>query len=284
MRVRTPDGSEVPFSNVAVAEPGRGFASIQRVDRHRAINVSANVDDAAASTNQIVDDIGKSFLDPLVAPHAGVSYSFEGQQKEQMESMRGLLQGFGYALFVIYALMAIPFKSYAQPLIVMSAVPFGIVGAVWGHLILGLDLSILSMLGIVALTGIVVNDSLVLVSHINTGRWSGAPLRTAVLDAGLVRFRPILLTSLTTAASVTPLILEKSVQAKFLIPMAVGLAGGVLFSTVITLVLVPCGYLILEDLKRAFQWLAHTPEEAVARETVRSQPTERLISDLAKQE
>ena len=190
-----------------------------------------------------------------MAENPGVAYTFEGQQKEQRESMTGLADGFIIALLVIYALMAVPFRSYIQPLIVMSAVPFGIVGAVWGHVIMGIDMSILSLCGMVALTGVVVNDSLVLVSYINSHRRDGMPLLQAVRGAGLVRFRPILLTSLTTAAGITPLMLEKSVQAQFLIPMAVALTFGVLFATVISLVLVPASYLIIEDIQRPFRWL-----------------------------
>ena len=256
MRIRTPDGSEVPFSTVAKAEMGRGFASIQRVDRRRAINITADVDDAVASASDISADLTENFLDPLIAKYPGVYYTVEGEQKDQMEAMAALGKGFVVALFVIYALMAIPFKSYIQPLIVMTAVPFGIVGAVWGHLIMGLSMSILSLCGLVALTGIVVNDSLVLVTYINTLRASGRKLADAVREAGAARFRAIVLTSLTTAAGVTPLMLETEVQAQFLIPMAVALAYGVIFSTVITLVLVPSSYLILEDMKHAFQWLA----------------------------
>ena len=258
MRVRTPDGSEVPFSTVARAELGRGFASIQRVDRRRAINITADVDDAVASANDISGDLTENFLDPLMAEYPGAYYTIEGEQKDQMEAMTALGEGFVVALFVIYALMAIPFKSYVQPLIVMTAVPFGIVGAVWGHAIMGLSMSILSMCGLVALTGIVVNDSLVLVTYINTLRDSGKKLVDAVREAGATRFRAIILTSLTTAAGITPLMLEKEVQAQFLIPMAVALAYGVIFSTVITLVLVPSSYLILEDIGIGFRWLMGT--------------------------
>ncbi len=255
MRIRTPDGSEVPFSTVARAEMGRGFASIQRVDRRRAINITADVDDAVASASDISADLTENFLDPLIAKYPGVYYTVEGEQREQMEAMAALGKGFVVALFVIYALMAIPFKSYIQPLIVMTAVPFGIVGAVWGHLIMGLSMSILSMCGLIALTGIVVNDSLVLVTYINTLRKAGKKLADAVREAGAARFRAIVLTSLTTAAGITPLMLEKEVQAQFLIPMAVALAYGVIFATVITLVLVPSSYLILEDIRVAFRWL-----------------------------
>ncbi len=171
------------------------------------------------------------------------------------ESLDGLKEGFVVAIFVMFVLMAIPLKSYIQPLIVLSAVPFGIVGAILGHLIMGMPMSMLSLCGVIALAGIVVNDSLVLVSYVNSHRQAGMPLHRAVREAGMVRFRPILLTSLTTAAGITPLMLEKSVQAQFLIPMAVALAYGVLFSTVITLLLVPASYLMIEDLQDIFRWL-----------------------------
>ena len=255
MRIRTPSGAEVPFSSVAEAALGRGFASVTRVDRRRTINVRADVDEAVANANEIIGDLEAGYLPGLIAANQGVAYTFEGQQKEQMESMAGLADGFTVALLVIYALMAIPFRSYIQPLIVMSAVPFGLVGAVWGHVVMGINMSILSLCGVVALTGVVVNDSLVLVSYINSHRREGMPLVQAVHEAGLVRFRPILLTSLTTAAGITPLMLETSVQAQFLIPMAVSLAFGVLFATVISLVLVPASYLIIEDIRRPFRWL-----------------------------
>ena len=264
MRVRTPSGAEVPFSSVAEAQSGRGFASITRVDRRRTINVQADVDEAVANANEIIAELQSGYLPGLMAENPGVAYTFEGQQKEQRESMTGLADGFTIALLVIYALMAVPFRSYIQPLIVMSAVPFGIVGAVWGHVIMGIDMSILSLCGMVALTGVVVNDSLVLVSYINSHRRDGMPLLQAVRGAGLVRFRPILLTSLTTAAGITPLMLEKSVQAQFLIPMAVALAFGVLFATVISLVLVPASYLIIEDIQWPFRWLyGREPDSAV---------------------
>ena len=253
MRVRTPGGGEVPFSTVAQASYGRGFANIRRVDRQRVINVTAEVDAAVNNENTVTEDVRKAFLDPLLASeYASVSYTMEGQQREQTELLGELAKGFGVALFVIYVLMAIPFRSYIQPLIVMTAVPFGLVGAVWGHAVTGYELSIMSLLGVVALTGVVVNDSLVLVSYVNTRRTEGIPLAEAVRQAGRVRFRPILLTSLTTAAGITPLMLEKSVQAQFLIPMAVALAFGVLFATLISLLLVPASYLIVEDIQRPF--------------------------------
>ena len=275
MRIRTPDGSEVPFSTVATAQMGRGFATISRVDRQRTINVTADVDEAVTNANRVLGEIEAGFLPDLLSSTPGVAYSLEGEQRDQQETLAGLAQGFSLVVLGIFAMMAIPFRSYLQPLIVLSAVPFGIVGAVWGHVILGYSTSVLSMLGVVALTGIVVNDSLVLVSFINDHRKQGMPLVQAVHRAGIVRFRPILLTSLTTAAGITPLILEKSVQAQFLIPMAISLAFGVLFATFITLGLVPSLYLILEDIKQVFRWflgIKSLPRIREGRERKKSYP------------
>ncbi len=257
MRIRTPDGAQVPFLTVADATFGRGFSSITRVDRRRAINVSAGVDKEMANANAILFDFQARHMPDVLADHPNVTYSLEGEQRMQGEFMEGLTRGFLVALFVIFALMAIPFKSYSQPLIVMSAVPFGLVGAVFGHAILGMTMNFMSMMGMVAVAGVVVNDSLVLVHFINRTRKAGKSLIHSVRDSGVMRFRPILLTSLTTAAGVTPLMLETSLQAQFLIPMAVSLASGVLFATLITLALVPALYLILEDIKSLFGFKAH---------------------------
>ncbi|UCH82684.1 MAG: efflux RND transporter permease subunit [Candidatus Latescibacterota bacterium] len=249
MRIRTMDGGEVPFSTVAEARLGRGYSSIKRVDRQRAINVTADVDQKKGNAAEVLADLRSNVLPAILADYPGVRYSLEGEQREQRESMRGLMRGFMFALIMIFALMAIPFRSYIQPLIVMSIIPFGFVGAVWGHLIMRLNLTILSMFGLVALTGVVVNDSIVLVHFINRRRAEGLPLFEAVREAGISRFRPIILTSATTFAGLTPLLLERSVQAKFLVPMAVSLGFGVVFATFITLVIVPTLYVIFEDLK-----------------------------------
>jgi multidrug efflux pump subunit AcrB len=227
----------VPFSEVAAVTTGRGYASIKRVDRRRATNVTADVNPAQATPTEIM------------AAYPGIHYSLEGQQAEQRETLGGLQRGFLLALIGIFALLAIPLRSYVQPLIIMSAIPFGLVGAIWGHVLIGLDLTILSMFGLVALTGVVVNDSLVMMDFINRHRSSTGDVVTALRQAGVARFRPILLTSLTTFAGLSPLMLERSMQARFLIPMAVSLAFGVIFSTFITLVLVPSGYMILEDIR-----------------------------------
>ncbi len=252
MRIRTPEGTEVPFSTVAVADYGRGYASINRVDRRRTINITADVDSSQANENEIMAEVTASVLPSILFHHPQITYSLEGTQNEQRESFQGLGKAFAFAVLAIYALLAIPFKSYVQPFIVLSAVPFGLVGAIWGHLIMGMDLSVLSLCGMVALTGVVVNDSLILVDYVNRNVRTGIPLLEAVRTAGVARFRPIILTSLTTFAGLTPLLLETSVQAQVLIPMAVSLGFGVLFATVITLLIVPCSYTILEDFKVLF--------------------------------
>jgi multidrug efflux pump subunit AcrB len=188
----------------------------------------------------------------ILQKYPSVSYSLEGEQAEQQESMAGIMEGFMIALLLIYVLLAIPFGSYLQPFIVMSAIPFGMVGAVWGHIFMGMDLSIMSMFGIVALAGVVINDSLVLVDVINRERKQGHSLMQAISKAGVARFRPIILTSITTFAGLTPLLLEQSPQAQMMIPMAVSLAFGVMFGTFITLILVPVIYYSQEDVKGIF--------------------------------
>ena len=250
MRIRTPDGGEAPFRQVAEVDPGRGFASIKRVDRNRAVNVTAAVDEALTTSGAVIGDLEARILPDVLARRPGVRYVFEGVQAEADEATAGLQTGFAVALLVIFALLAIPLKSYLQPLIIMSAIPFGLVGAVWGHVIMDMHVSLMSMFGLVALAGVVVNDSLVLVTFINRKREAHADLAAAVREAGIARFRPILLTSLTTFFGLAPLMVERSFDAAFLQPMAVSLAFGVIFATFITLVLVPTSYLITEDLRR----------------------------------
>ncbi len=247
MRIRTPDGTQVPFSEVAEVSVGRGYANIQRADGHRVVSVSADVDEKAANPDEINADLGDRFLPTLQQDYPGLSYSYEGQERERQDSFDSLGRGFVVALFVIYALLAIPFRSYTQPLVVMLAIPFSMVGAVWGHVLMGLDLALLSMFGIVALSGVVVNDSLVLLSFYNQLLGAGMERREALVEAGKQRFRAILLTSLTTFFGLLPMILERSVQAQFLIPMAVSLGFGILFATAIILIGVPTTMLILGD-------------------------------------
>lgn len=250
MRIRTPEGGEVPFRIAANFELGRGYATIKRANQKRIVNVTADINESKATSKKILHGLTTFTLPQILADHPNVRYTFEGEQREQRETLDGLQRSFAIALLVIYFLLAIPFKSYLQPLIVMAAIPFGAIGATWGHLIMGINLTILSLFGVVALTGVVVNDSLVMVNFINRSRSSGQILTKAIREAGVARFRPILLTSLTTFLGLSPLLLEKSLQAQFLIPMAVSLGFGIIFATFITLILVPVSYLILEDLKR----------------------------------
>lgn len=254
MRIRIPGGIEVPFTEVAESVPGRGYSAITRVDRRRAINVTADIDSAVTSAGTVIAGLETTVLPDVLARYPGVTFTFEGQQAEQRETIAGLARGFIVAILMIFALLAVPLKSYIQPLIIMLAIPFGFVGAVLGHIALGFDLSILSMFGLVALTGVVINDGLVMVDFINRFRERHeGDLQLAVREAGVVRFRPILLTSLTTFFGLVPLLLEKSMQARFLIPMAVSLAFGVMFATLITLVLVPAAYIILDDIASRFR-------------------------------
>ena len=192
-------------------------------------------------------------LPRLASEYPGVTFSFLGEQKDQRESVVEIQNKFYIALLIMYVLMAIPLRSYIQPAIVMSVIPFGLVGAIAGHIIMGENLSIMSMCGIVALAGVVVNDSLVLVDYVNRELAKGRGVIDAAWEAGAARFRPILLTSLTTFAGLTPMLLETDLQAKFLIPMAISLSFGILFATVITLFLVPCIYIMLEDVKGLFK-------------------------------
>ena len=247
MRFRLPDGTEIPFTTAVRVRVSRGPATIERVDRRRVLHVRADVETAEGNANEILADLTTEVLPRVLAEHPQVRYQLVGEQQEQRETLGGLQRGFAFALLGIYVLLAVPFRSYLQPFIVMSAIPFGLIGAVGGHVLMGMDLTILSMFGIVALTGVVVNDSLVMVDFINRDFRSGVPLTEAIREVGVARFRPILLTSLTTFVGLAPLLFEQSLQAKFLIPMAVSLAFGVLFATVITLVLVPTLYFVLED-------------------------------------
>jgi len=249
MRIRLPDGTEIPFREVANVRTGRGYATINRADRRRIVNVKADVDQNVANANEINSDLKTKILPQLQAQYPGLIYRFEGEQREQREIAISLGSSTLLALLAIFGLLAVQFRSYSQPTIIMSAIPFGLVGALVGHIVMGFNLSILSIFGIVALTGIVVNDSLIMVDLINRERRQGIDLQQAIRDSVTRRFRPIMLTTITTFCGLVPMMLEKSLQARFLIPMAVSLAFGVLFATMITLLLVPSLYMILEDIK-----------------------------------
>ena len=248
MRIRTPEGKAVPFSQVAQVYMEQGYAAIERAQRLRVIKVTSDVDETKTNANEVRTLLESRFLPQMKIRYPGLRYSIEGEGKEQQESMSDVIRGFAIALFCIYALLAIPFRSFTQPFIVMAAIPFGLVGALCGHLIMGFNISILSLFGMVGLAGVVVNDSLVLIHATNRIRGERLNAQEAVTKAGGMRFRAIILTSLTTFAGLTPMFLERSLQAQFLIPMAISLGFGVLFATGITLLLVPCGYVILEDI------------------------------------
>lgn len=248
MRIRTADGSEVPLSLLADVKMEQGYVSIEHSQRKRVIKIYADVDESVTNSNEVRQTLEKGFLQDLRYRYPGLRYSMEGEAKEQKESLDDIKMGFLFAIFGIYALLAIPFRSFTQPFVVMMAIPFGIVGAAAGHLIMGLDITFISLFGMVGLAGVVVNDSLVLIYATNRLRRQGADAHNAIVQAGTLRFRAIILTSLTTFAGLTPMILERSLQAKFLIPMAVSLGYGVLFATFITLLLIPSLYLILEDI------------------------------------
>ena len=254
IKIRTKDGDLVPLLEVANVEIEQGFSKIRRYDGLRVLNITADADKEVADMTTIQADLN-TWLPELLESYPDISYQLEGELKEQSEAFGSMYFGLAFALLGIYALLAIPFRSYIQPLIVMGVIPFSIIGALLGHMIMGMTLSISSVLGILALTGVVVNDSLVLVDYVNKKRREGLPLNEAVRKAGGARFRPILLTSLTTFSGLLPLMFEKSTQAQFLIPMAVSLGYGILFATLLSLVLVPVSYLILEDVKRAFGYL-----------------------------
>jgi len=255
LMIRTPAGTFVPLFEVASVERGRAFTSINRRDARRTVTVSAGVE-PISETGQVQATLNSDILPALVRDFPGLTYGYEGRQARLKESTGGLKTGFILAMAAIYFLLAIPFRSYLQPLIVMLAIPFGIVGAVLGHLIMGYSLSLMSMMGMVALAGVVVNDSLVLVDYANRQRLEGHSAFASVSAASTRRFRPVILTTLTTFGGLTPMIFETSRQARFLIPMALSLGFGILFATLITLLLVPSLYLMLEDsvatLKRVF--------------------------------
>jgi len=247
--IGTKTGGSIPFGYLAKFSKGKSPTSIVREDGNRVVNVSAEIKSNGASAGEIISSLKRSIFPEMEKRFSGIQFRFKGMQQEQNESFASLGPNFLLAMFVIFALLAIPFKSYIQPLIVMLAIPFGIVGAIWGHILMGYSLSFISVLGVIALSGVVVNDSLVLVDAVNKYRGAGQSPLEAVINGGMRRFRPILLTSLTTFFGLSPMIFETSMQAKFLIPMAISLGFGTLFATLIALLLVPAFYMIIEDLR-----------------------------------
>ncbi|MDE2975090.1 MAG: efflux RND transporter permease subunit [Gemmatimonadota bacterium] len=237
--IRTPTGAEVPLGRVAAVRLGKSPSTIRRKEGQRVLTVTADVIRAVVTGDEINGVLENSVLPELVARSPDLTYSFGGEQQEQVESFGALGGGFALALLAIYALLAIPFGSYTKPLIIMAAIPFGIVGAVLGHLVLGLQMAIMSLFGVIGLSGVVVNDSLVMIDFINERLRRGMPAREAIIEGAKARFRPIFLTSVTTFLGVAPLVFETSLQAQFLIPMAASLGFGILFATGVLMMIVP---------------------------------------------
>ena len=244
--IQTPDGTEVPLHDVANAELGEAFSSLSRRNGRRVINVGMDVEPQSA-LNQVSAAMNSEILPQMREEFPGLTWSFRGSEAEMRESTRVLWSGFAMAMFVIYSLLAIAFRSYLQPLIVMISIPFGIIGVVIGHLLLDYDLSLVSLMGIVALSGVVVNGALIMVDHANKRRDKLSAL-DAIREASIRRFRPIFLTTLTTFGGLSPIIMESSRQAAQLIPMAISLGFGIIFASTIILIIVPCFYMVLDDL------------------------------------
>jgi multidrug efflux pump subunit AcrB len=248
MFIRTPEGDPIPFNSVARTEIKPGANKISRINFQRAVEISAEVEAERVEPSKITNDLLYKVLPELEKSYPGLSYRRSGMSEEEAKLARSMIIGFSLALFGIYALLAIPTKSYLQPLIIMGVIPFGVIGAVIGHMLLGYAVGMMSLMGMIALSGVVVNDSLIMVDFVNRALRAGKPLRQAVVQAGTRRFRAILLTSLTTFFGLVPILLEQSLNAKVIIPMAISLAFGIVFATVITLLLVPALYVILQDL------------------------------------
>jgi multidrug efflux pump subunit AcrB len=257
MILRTPAGTEIPLREAVTIKRGRAYTTIDRRNGRRVVTVSADVK-PRSKTDEVLASLTAETLPALQQKYPGLAYGFEGRQADRRESMRGLMFGFLMALVVIYAMLAVPFNSFIQPMIIMMSIPFGVVGAVIGHMVMGYSLSVMSAFGVVALSGVVINGALVLIDFANRKREGGMNVHEAIHDAGIHRFRPILLTTLTTFGGLTPMIFETSRQARFLIPMAISLGFGILFTAFITLLLVPALYLIIEDLRQLF-----SSEEAI---------------------
>ena len=255
--LRTPTGGEIPFTEAVDIKTGRAYTTITRREGKRVVTVTGDVEEAVGNANEIVSQLEERIVAEVAPQYPGLTWSFEGEQRDQADTFSQLGVGYLLAMLGIFALLAIPFKSYAQPLVVMAAIPFGVIGAVIGHILLGYGLSIISMFGIIALSGVVVNDSLVLLVTANMHRDADPdkPVIDAVCRAGMRRFRPILLTSVTTFFGLAPMIFETSMQARFLIPMAISIGFGVLFATFIILLLVPALYLLVEDCRRCMRYL-----------------------------
>ncbi len=247
MRIRTASGDEIPFAQVAEASIGEGFAAINRIERQRTVTITADVNAEIAQSSTVIQDVMRNAIPEILAKYPSVNFGLGGASQEQAELIQRIAIFFGAAMFLIYALLAVPLRSYIQPLIVMAVIPFGMVGALVGHILFDTTISMMSLFGLVALSGVIVNDSLIMVDFVNRGRREGMNLHDAVVAAGTSRFRAILLTTLTTFLGLLPIMFETSMQAQLVIPMTLSLGWGILFGTVLTLIMIPSLYLILDD-------------------------------------
>jgi len=261
MFIRTPDGDEVPFDTVASMDVRQGLLKATRINFQRASEVTAEADKTLVEPGKVIKDIEENVLPVLTRRYPGLTHSKSGIADEEEKMRVSMAVGFSLALFGIYALLAVPTRSYLQPLIIMGVIPFGVIGAVVGHWMTGYPLSMMSMMGVIALSGVVVNDSLILVDYANRSVAAGEDRRSAILQAGKTRLRAILLTSLTTFSGLAPMLLERSAQAQEIVPMAISLAFGIVFATVITLLLVPSLYMILEDVEKLWGATRNTPDD-----------------------
>jgi HAE1 family hydrophobic/amphiphilic exporter-1 len=252
IRVTGPDGIKRPIGELADVTVVRGYSEINRLGQKRSITVTADIDVATSSltSGQITADMERRLMPSLLSEYPEVRVRWEGQQEQTNDSLRSLGVGFVVAMFAMFVLLTMEFRSYVQPLLILAVIPFGCAGAVFGHALMGMPLTLFSMFGLVALAGVVVNDSIVLIDFINHRVREGHPLRIALREAGCLRFRPVLLTSLTTVGGIMPLLLEKSFQAQFLVPMATSLAFGLATTTVLVLILVPVMYSFLGETAR----------------------------------
>ena len=249
MHIRTASGHAITIGEVADIRLGLGLTAISRIDRERTVTITADVDASKAQSGTVIQDLTTEFMPQLLARYPGVKFGLGGASQEQQTLMQRMILGFVASLFLIYGLLAVPLKSYVQPLVIMAVIPFGFIGAVVGHIIFGVSISMLSIFGLIALAGVVVNDSLILVEFVNRGRSDELSIDEALVGAGRQRFRAILLTTMTTFVGLLPMLFETSTQAQFVIPMALSLSFGIVFATTITLILIPCLYRVIYDLR-----------------------------------
>ncbi len=276
IRIRAPGGIEVPLQSVAELSMGPGSSAIRRTDGMRRISVEADVDHNVSKADRITGELKAGWLDALVERHPGVRYSLQGDEKNEAETFGSLYVYGPLAILAIYIIIATLFRSYIQPAIILFTVPLGVIGATFGHVVLGYDITSLSVFGVVALSGVVVNDAIVLIERINAYLEEGGDFVDSVVRGGIRRFRAIFLTTISTVGGLTPLILETDFQARIMIPMAISIAAGELFATLLTLVYIPCLYYMLNDVRCALYWLrrGEWPDDRAALEPARGRKRE----------